>query len=240
MSYSISSMTMREVEESNDKSVFVVNLTREAYPTQVIIKYQTNGGDYESLIVPPTWIPIDLAETAPKKFLMESTSLRKAYNEGKIAFVAEKEAMEILKNPDAQREMKKIKAVKDAISKATRNTIIGESEAPAMLDPVLKNAGAELNEASTQAVMSEEEQISMGIAQSILGNLLETEDEEAALDTLRNQRRFSEKALVFLSQEVPDNYRLVHEWITNNLQSAKRRDESLMGQEHNRNINIGN
>lgn len=233
MGHDVTPMTLREVEQSKDRSVFVINMSKSSFPTQIIMKYQTPGGDYESLVVPPTWIPIDLAEFAPKKFLMDSPSLRKTANEGKIIFISEAEALEILKTPEAQKELKKIGDIKKAIGEATRNTIIQQPTGSVILDPVLQNAGKESESASFAQSEADE---SYNQAINIVANLLSSEDEEEALTSIRNIRSFSVKSLEFMASEIPNKYLTIHEWIANNLTSARNR---VAATENNK-VRIGN
>ncbi len=67
-----------------------------------------NGSGYNHLILPMTWLPIDLTSQIPRDQLLESVELRKALNEELLVLISEKDAQALMKEPGARAERKRL------------------------------------------------------------------------------------------------------------------------------------
>lgn len=101
--------TLREVEEANSKTVFVVNTTKKDKRGQVIFSVpKVNGVGDDAVTIPATWIPIELTEQVSKNQLFASSDFRKAVSRGLISLVDHKWATDVLKSREATEELERL------------------------------------------------------------------------------------------------------------------------------------
>lgn len=69
-------LSLRELEEQSDTSLFVVNNTQPR--GEIIFNVTTGRGRDHTVIVPDTWIPFDLTTQAKKAEIVDSPDFRRA------------------------------------------------------------------------------------------------------------------------------------------------------------------
>lgn len=100
-------LTLRELEEQEDGSLFVLNNTE---PRGEIIFNVTmgKGRDY-TVVVPDTWIPFDLSSQARKSEIIDSPDFRRAITKRYIVVVSTKSADEFMRNNEyAEAELERV------------------------------------------------------------------------------------------------------------------------------------
>lgn len=102
----LSSLTIQDVEKNNDLSIFVIN----AVKPKGDISFAIKGDDNEivSVVIPKTWIPIDLTAYANKQSILRSTHFRRLVSKGVIKIISNEEASTILSEPDANEEVSRL------------------------------------------------------------------------------------------------------------------------------------
>lgn len=71
-----------------------------------------NSPDRDNVVIPDTWLPIDLENFAPRNNFMQSTNFRQALRSGAIRLVTEDYALELRSQPGAQEEQNRLDKIK--------------------------------------------------------------------------------------------------------------------------------
>ena len=103
----VSILTLRELEEQTDTSLFVVNNTQPR--GEIVFNVTTGRGRDHTVIVPDTWIPFDLTTQAKKSEIVDSPDFRRAVSQKYLLVASTKSADEFMeKNELASTEMSRI------------------------------------------------------------------------------------------------------------------------------------
>lgn len=97
-------ITLQELERSQQKSVWVMNNTPKTMEGinpgtlySIVVNYMNEYGERSRITVPATFIPIDLTSYASKKQLLASTSFRNQVIKRNLVLLSEEEAEKKLK-----------------------------------------------------------------------------------------------------------------------------------------------
>lgn len=97
-------ITLQELERSQQKSVWVMNNTPKTMEGinpgtlySIVVNYMNEYGERSRITVPATFIPIDLTSYASKKQLLASTSFRNQVIKRNLILLSEEEAEKKLK-----------------------------------------------------------------------------------------------------------------------------------------------
>jgi FAD synthase len=100
-------LSLRELEEQSDTSLFVVNNTQPR--GEIIFNVTTGRGRDHTVIVPDTWIPFDLTTQAKKAEIVDSPDFRRAVSQKYLLVVSTKSADEFIeKSEHSQTELQRI------------------------------------------------------------------------------------------------------------------------------------
>ncbi len=96
-------ITLKALEADKDSSsVWVINRTN---PRGVLnISMPDNLGGSVIMVIPVTWIPVDLTTQATKESLMKSPVFRRLVSGGNIGLIDEEQAQRIMESEDAKKE----------------------------------------------------------------------------------------------------------------------------------------
>lgn len=75
----VETLTLRELEETRDTILYVLNNTQPR--GQIVFNITTSKGRDHTVIIPDTWIPFDLSTQAKKSELIDSPSFRRAVSQ---------------------------------------------------------------------------------------------------------------------------------------------------------------
>lgn len=110
MKAGIKTLTVRELETSNIGTVWVLNRTQGRDKGQVIFTVpKQNGNGVDSVMVPITFLPIDLTEQVSKKQLIESSEFRRAVRLNIISIIGEDDAQKLLSVRGADKELARLR-----------------------------------------------------------------------------------------------------------------------------------
>lgn len=103
-------LTIRDLESSPTKgSIFVINNTKGASRSQLFLTVpKSNGEGNDGVVIPVTFIPMDLTEQVTKKQLMESSAFRRLIARRLVRVIDDESALEMLREPEAQAERDRI------------------------------------------------------------------------------------------------------------------------------------
>ncbi len=98
-------VSINTLEKSNLGAVWVTNQTKGAMRSAVQFAVpKMSGQGTDAVIVPVTFIPINLTEQVAKRQLLSSADFRKAINRGLLRLISDEEAETLLGTPVAQSE----------------------------------------------------------------------------------------------------------------------------------------
>lgn len=98
------SMSMRELEKSEDLSVFCLNVTEGVNRSQILFSVPSPMGTADTVIVPVTWIPVELTALVSKEQLMAASAFRRAISNGLIALITPEYAEYLMQDDMAKHE----------------------------------------------------------------------------------------------------------------------------------------
>ena len=103
----VQTLTLRELEEQSDTSLFVVNNTQPR--GEIVFNVTTGRGRDHTVIVPDTWIPFDQTTQAKKIEIVDSPDFRRAVSQKYLLVVSTSSADEFMeKNEHGQNELQRI------------------------------------------------------------------------------------------------------------------------------------
>jgi hypothetical protein len=107
-------LTIGDIEASKSSSIWVLNKSN---PKGNITITVPNGmGNVVTVMVPVTWIPVDMTTQATKQSLLASPVFRRMMTLGMIAIISEEDAQKLLSEDDARVEMQRIYAMPQELS----------------------------------------------------------------------------------------------------------------------------
>ena len=116
MSTKQKTLSIGEMEATKSSSIWVLNSSN---PKGNITITVPNGmGNQVTVIVPVTWIPVDMTTQATKQSLLASPVFRRMLALGMIAVISEDDAQKLLQDDAAQTEMQRIYAMPREMSGA--------------------------------------------------------------------------------------------------------------------------
>lgn len=127
MSLNVNPLSLEEIKSiaEKDGSLYVINYTdrgrqrnRGIFHLQVI----DESGESFAIVVPNTWIPVDLSMFCSIKQLVKSQSFLNAFRNTDLICISSGQAKQILDNPDAQSEAEKV-ALKYKLNVAAKPSI---------------------------------------------------------------------------------------------------------------------
>lgn len=107
-------LTIGDIEASKSSSIWVLNKSNPK--GNVTISVPNGMGNVSTVIMPATWIPMDLTTQSTKQSLTASPVFRRMLTLGMLQVISEEEAQNLLADRDAQEEMQRIYALPTEMS----------------------------------------------------------------------------------------------------------------------------
>lgn len=105
---------LRDLEANDSNSVFVLNNTKGSTRGQVIFGVpKATGVGLDTVVIPATFIPVELTEQVSKHQLMASSEFRNALSKGLIVAIKDEWAIEYLQSQDALDEIERLSNAKE-------------------------------------------------------------------------------------------------------------------------------
>lgn len=176
----IQTTSIAELEAAKNSSVFVMNMSNPA--GKVVITVESGRGTPVSVVMPVTWIPIDLTSQATKKSILESPIFRRMVQNGLLTPVRAEYAEKIMSTEKAKEEYNRL--YKDSMNDSAEG--MGGN-----IDVIQNLAEAASAEASGQIG---------GFAQN-LANTTEGDEPELVSSLLARQHSLSLVELRYIAQQ---------------------------------------
>ena len=101
----LSRMSLRELEQQGKGSIFVINATRGDRRGNIVLSVaRTQGTGFDTMMIPMTWIPIELTTLASYAQLIADSSFRQAVATEMIHVVNAEQAQNYLESNEAARQ----------------------------------------------------------------------------------------------------------------------------------------
>jgi len=105
---------LRDLESNDSNSVFVLNNTKGSTRGQVIFGVpKATGVGLDTVVIPATFIPVELTEQVSKHQLLASSEFRNALAKGLIVAIKDEWAIEYLQSQDAMEEIERLSNAKE-------------------------------------------------------------------------------------------------------------------------------
>jgi len=138
----VTSLSVQDLIDQNSGPVYVLNNSERAVGQggDVFVTINQNGQN-RSLMVPLTWLPLEVTRRIPRKYLLDSSYFLDALAKGLLIAIPAEEAQAILSRPEAVREQARLDAAEESIKAAVAsrgisrnvsvvNSSMDEQEAP--------------------------------------------------------------------------------------------------------------
>jgi len=210
MSDKLKTIELRQLEASNDNSVFAINNTKGATRGQIVIAVpRSNGVGMDAVIIPATWIPIELTIQVSKKQLMESADFRRAFARGMIKLVDSDSAIKVMETDDAREEVERLVNSQQLQRSVMTATNVDDIEIP---EEILEETAVAKNlngvDISDDGKMNG---VEMSVVQTI-EMLRESKDERGTLATLKAAGELGVLDFKYIMTEAGKDFPLVQDW----------------------------
>lgn len=199
-------LTLSAFEEQEKGAVYVLNNTKP--PEQGIVCFtvsKLNGAGVDDVIVPSTFIPIDLNEQVSRRQLRDSSEFKRAIKNRILILLTQEYGQELLKDEDAQKEMERLYN----LSRANMNQVqsLDSIKTGSMLNPELANA------ANPNALNNVVEQDVTPKIAAIMEKVEEEGDIAGAIASLRMMKdTLTQKDLAYIISRCGSQHKELSKW----------------------------
>lgn len=189
-------ISILQLEESSVKSVFVLNRTTGHEKGNIIISVAKKSGQgTDTVLIPDTFIPINLTEQVSKQQLIDSSDFRSALMSRRLQLVSSDDAEKALETSVARKELDKIykdrEVFRNNVMDLDNVSVEHEDNTQGMRDMMLSSAdGAEVESNFRPAILQ------------LVADLEESNDQDAAISTLRNIEKVTTKEYRYVYKNV--------------------------------------
>lgn len=144
-------ITIADLERSQIGTVYVINRTSGQNRSDIVFTVPgINGGQGESVVVPSTWIPVELTVFSTRQQLLNSVPFRRMVHEGYLEIVDEESAVATLSTEEAKEEIEIVRnqqRLTETLS-ASPEMVVGNSDT---IDPARKRAAQQARSGSQES-----------------------------------------------------------------------------------------
>ncbi len=205
-------LTLNDLENRTKGSIYVLNNTRQPEQGEVSFTVPKLGqSGVDNVVVPSTFIPIDLMEQVSRKQLMESSEFKKAVRGKVLLLITDEYARELLSEEDATYEQERLFNQSQATMNMAQS--MEGMQTGDMLHPEL--ARRQVSNADNDVI----EGISPKVA-AVLSTLEESNDERGAISSLRTvESTLTDKDFAYVVKQCGSKYSILKEWARKRLQA---------------------
>lgn len=132
-------LTIEEVERQPDNApMWVINKSGEHELTkqigELVLQIPIPDQAPEQIVLPATWLPVNLTERVPRKHLISTTILRRYYGEGLIMFITPEYAKLLNEHEGAEEEREALRMRRSMINKASSAKTLENTPGTIMMD----------------------------------------------------------------------------------------------------------
>ncbi len=203
-------ITLSEFErDETQKSLYCINTTKGRSRGQVIFSVPRAGTmGMESVIIPPTFIPIELTAQANRDQLLASTDLRKAIAKGLIELVSSVDAISFMgTDPHAKIEFNRLANAQEYQRNVMTATHMDDVPEHNIVDPAMQEFAAPIHYDMENAVDSV-----TGSIVHLIGMLQESKDDTDAIASVRAMGELTTQDLKYIYEKAPKECKNLVNW----------------------------
>lgn len=207
-------LTLQELIDAPSGAVWVRNTSGNVLPPGGDIYISVSvSGQLRIITVPMTWIPINLTNTVPRKFLLESPNFMDALNNGLVEAIDDASAAKALLKEDAKEERARLteraRTIKEAVASRgiSKNvTVINtereeeEDQAVSVVQPLKKGTTVVRLDDLDDKESSEEEAVSGGFR--AWTTKLNSVSAKEAVNLIKTRGKISAEEGLYLTQKL--------------------------------------
>jgi len=213
----INALSVQELIDAEGGPIYVLNNTENSIGQggDVFITVNQNGQN-RSLQVPHTWLPIEVTKMIPRKYILDSSYFLEALGKELVVAIPAEDALKLLAQPAAVRELSRLKQAEEAVKAATASRGIGRNVSVVNSDAddsgeeqgqgkktAVKKAGSAVSMADFEdegSAEAEEEEVSAKFKAWV--NTLNQAEEEDAVSKLRTRSSLTEAECKYIIENV--------------------------------------
>lgn len=199
-------VTVSELEAQTTGPVYVLNNTKSPEQGLVVLTVpKVNGIGLDNVIVPSTFIPIDLLEQVSRKQLNESSEFKAAVRRKLLIPITKEYAEQLLDDDDAKHEIERLYN----LGEATKNMAqaLDTMQTGDMLHPEFANRAAQLTTPNNDT----EDKVTPRVA-AIVAKVLEDGDERGAISSLRMMTDLTNDDYTYIIKECGKKHTNLFNW----------------------------
>jgi hypothetical protein len=210
-------MSLRELEDAGNtvNCIYVLNNTKGVERGNVVFTVPKSiGMGLDNVLIPATFIPIDLQDQVSKKQLLESSEFRRSLSTRRLRLITNEYATSLLNEEGAEEERDRLFNETQAIMnqvQSPEDMVTGD-----MIDPSVAKV-----KTSETAGVDEGEEINQGVI-SILDRLKDNNDEIGALNSLKSLGELSKGDYNYVVRTVNPKYNRIRHWASEFLKPSKK------------------
>lgn len=204
-------LTLTDIENMDKGPIYVLNSTKRPEQGEVSFTVpKLSGSGVDNVIIPSTFIPIDLMEQVSRKQLMESSEFKRAVRGKVLTLISKDYAEELLSEEDATHEQDRI----FNLSQATMNMAqsLDTMQTGDMIHPEL---------ARRATVTNTDNDVVDGVlpkVAAVMTALQEDDDERGAISSLRMVvSQLTDKDFSYIIKQCGNKYNLLKDWSSKRL-----------------------
>lgn len=213
MKVTVRTMTLADVQKDDNPSVYVLNKSKGPEKGQIIIAVaKENGNGEDLLIIPRTFIPVDITAQISKEQLIKSTEFRKALNTRQLVIINPEDAQIILDTKEAQTEAERIYQS----TQANRNSAID------LGDVATTEVDGTFSDALTQrGVHGDEITFNQARILQIFNVLEEDNNQDSAISSILNMDDLTKDDLKYIYKKCDKKFKKVRAWAKSRREQVK-------------------
>lgn len=215
-------LTIRDLEKTDKGGIFVLNKTMGIEKGRIVFPVpKANGMGSDAVIIPGTFIPIDLTEQVSRKQLLESSEFRKCVNSRRIEIITEEEYARLMGQEGAKEENDRLYNVQQAYMNTVQSLDnILDANQNNVVDPAL--ASLQRNQAGRAEIASgdvneDDIRITPAVLQ-VIASLEEDKEEMAAINTLRSLGELTEEDYRYVLRNAGKEFTQLRSFCSRNIQ----------------------
>lgn len=204
-------LTLTDIEDMEKGPIYVLNSTKQPEQGEVSFTVpKLSGSGVDNVIVPSTFIPIDLMEQVSRKQLMESSEFKRAVRGKVLTLISKEYADDLLSEDEAVYEQDRI----FNLSQATMNMAqsLDTMQTGDMIHPEL---------ARRNTITNTDNDVVEGITPkvaAVMSALQEDDDERGAISSLRMVvSQLTDKDFSYVIKQCGNKYSMLKEWASKRL-----------------------
>ncbi len=205
-------LTLNDLEDMEKGPIYVLNNTRQPEQGEVSFTVPKLGqSGVDNVVIPSTFIPIDLMEQVSRKQLMESSEFKRSIRGKVLVLITKEYAHELLQDPEAEYEAERIFNKSQATMNMAQS--IEGMQTGDMLHPEL--ARRDIRNADNDVI----EGIMPKVA-AVIATLQEEGDERGAISSLRMaESNMTDMDFAYVVKQCGSKFNILKEWARKRLEA---------------------